>query len=97
MGDSDWRKNKGNPTRKAQDGVTKKTNEGDEVVTAVVPRQGAGTVANPSRRVLHSGPRPLIFKSSTSNLSAEFGGMTGGKPRLPYAWRKGECFVVSKS
>lgn len=28
---------------------------------------------------------PLIFISSTSNFSVEFGGMTGGKPREPYA------------
>lgn len=27
----------------------------------------------------------LILSNSTSNLSVEFGGMTGGKPRAPYA------------
>ena len=27
----------------------------------------------------------LISSSSTSNLSVEFGGITGGKPRAPYA------------
>jgi hypothetical protein len=28
----------------------------------------------------------LIFSSSTSNFSVEFGGIVGGKPRAPYAW-----------
>lgn len=37
-------------------------------------------------KVRGSGPRPqLIFRSSTSNLSVEFGGITGGNPRAPYA------------
>ena len=29
----------------------------------------------------------LILSSSTSNLSVELGGITGGKPRGPYAWK----------
>ncbi len=49
------------------------------------PEQPDRRAAGPGARNALARAAQLILSSSTSNLSVELGGITGGKPRAPYA------------